>query len=100
MRGTETIIVHRSGGRDPDGDPLPGEPDRTIEKCLIVPRTSTEEGRGEVIIEGKNIFCPPGSDVQANDEVTAQGVRYEVDGVPGFFGPKRPLWVIVKRRGT
>jgi len=104
MKGTETIIRHRASGRDADGDPIPGGADVSIPYCIITPRTSEEEGRGEVILDGQNVFAPPGTDIIPTDEVTARGTRYEVDGVPGDLrtskGRPKQTWVVLKRRGT
>lgn len=106
MKGTETVLVYRTARQDTldDVDPAAGGPHHQIDNCIIVPRTSTELGKGEVIIDGQNVFAPAGSDVQADDEVEVRGVLYDVEGVPGDYrsarGKKKVLWVVLKRLGS
>lgn len=105
MRGTETVLVFRAARADSldDTDDSSTEPDHEVPNCIIWPRTSTEEGKGEVVIEGLNVFTPAGADVLASDTVEARGERYDVDGVPGDYrlrGRQRGLLVVLKRLGS
>lgn len=106
MRGSETIQVFRDTKRDSldDDGPLTTEPHHAVEGCIVTPRTSTEEGKGEVVIEGFNVFAPPGSDVLFSDQVELRGERYDVEGVPGDLrsarGVQKQLWVVLKRLGS
>ena len=105
MRGTEVVKVYRQAKADSldDTDTSASTPDHEVPNCLIWPRTSTEEGKGEVVIEGLNVFTPPGADVLASDIVEARGERYDVDGVPGDYrlrGRQRGLLVVLKRLGS
>lgn len=100
MRGTETVTVLRGGQRDENGDETVGaSAPRVIKGCLVWPRTSTEDdARGEVIIEGLNVFTPPGADVLATDRMVARGKEYAVVGEPGDYrlgGAKKGLLVLL-----
>ena len=103
MRGHETIVIKPAGGLDDDGDPkAPGDP-VTVEGCIIWPRRSSEE-QGGVIIEGYNVFIPPGNPgPTATDRVNARGKDWAVDGVPGEFkmgGRDKGILVVLKRVGA
>lgn len=105
MRGTETIKVVRPGGTDWRGDPVGTPTEHTVKGCVIWPRTSTEDNtRGEVIIDGYNVFTPPDPDIEATDQIEARGELWEVEGRPGDYrtagGRKKGVWVILKRVGA
>lgn len=80
MRGSETITVK---GRVPQADVLdentaePGAAHQ-VDGCIIWPRTSNEEGGGEIVIGGFNVFVPPQADVLASDVITIRGKDHEV----------------------
>lgn len=91
MRGTETVTVHRPlpGGENRFGEQAGGWADTVVEGCIILPREApgaAEPGfRQATVIIGLVIYAPPGTDVQATDEVTARGDRWRVDGEPGDY---------------
>lgn len=105
MRGAETMVVKpRAQETDRYGDPV-GEPTGggPIEGCIVWPRTSEEEGRGLVVLEGQNVFTPPGADVLARDIVTLRGEDWQVQGEPGDYrlrGRKKGLLVVLGRVGS
>ena len=103
MRGREVIQILPSGGLDNDGDDLPGGDPVTARNCIIWPRQSSEDSaRGTVIIEGYNVYIPPGQPVPAAiDKVEARALIWAVEGVPGKFismaGRDRGTMVTLKR---
>lgn len=105
MRGTETIKVWREAKRDSLEDETTADPNphHEVRNCIVWPRTSTEQGKGEVVIEGENVFTPPGADVLATDVVELRGKKYDVEGTPGDYrlrGRQRGLLVVLKRLGS
>jgi hypothetical protein len=99
MRGAETITVKRATA-DPDwqGDSTlatAGE----LRNCQLWPRTSTEDAEhGQRIIEGWNVYAPPGQDltVLATDILQIRGKDHNVVGVPGEYDLKgRPKGTII-----
>lgn len=103
MRGSETIVVHRSTGQNRFGESSGTDPDVFVRSCIILPRESTREidGRQSTVISGLVVYAPPGSDIRATDEVTARGVRWRVDGEPGDYrsagGQRKTLAVNLER---
>jgi hypothetical protein len=88
VTGDEVIVIHPFTGRDQMGDESWG-PDRTIQACIAWPATSDEIDAGGYITDGWNVYIPPdqpdGVLPKARDEVTFNGVRYEIKGVPGRY---------------
>lgn len=101
MRGNEVIKVL---GRKPqvdrlDEDTVQAGASHQVDGCIIWPRTSTELGRGEIVIDGYNVFTPPNADVLASDNLVVRGVPQQVEGVPGDYrlhGRKKGLLVVTK----
>lgn len=89
--GTHTLTVIRKPKVD-RLDPNPATETRhDVDGCAIAPRTSNEEGKGWVILEGRTIFAPYGSDIVADDRIeidTEDGV-WNIDGAPGNYETKR-----------
>jgi hypothetical protein len=88
--GSRTITVVRKPKVDrlattPAGTP----PEHDIEGCAILPRTSHEEDRGWVVVEGRMVIAPYGADVLATDLVKVDGETWEVDGAPGDYEDRR-----------
>lgn len=88
--GTRTVTVVRKPKVDrlasaPTGAP----PEHPITGCAVLPRTSHEEERGWVIVEGRMVVAPYGSDVLATDQVRVDGTTWDVDGEPGDYENKR-----------
>ncbi len=98
-QGSETVVVHPYAGRDENGDPLQAQPTRELEGCVIWPRTAANPERGDVIIQGLNVYVQPGLiPPAAKDAVTARGTKWEVDGVPGHYvkgSGENKGWVVV-----
>lgn len=88
--GTRTITVIRKAKVDrlssaPGGAP----PEHDVTGCAVLPRTSHEEERGWVVVEGRMIIAPYGADVLAEDQVRVDGDVWEVDGAPGDYETRR-----------
>jgi hypothetical protein len=106
-RGSETVYIQPEQAKDAHGDPVGVAPEPVqVDECVVWPRSSTEEGRGEVIIDGLNVYMPPETAVLPGpkDDVIARGERYAVDGVPGEYinkgGAEKGTIVVLKRRST
>lgn len=106
MRGAETIHVKRPSEPDWQGDPSGPAAEFDIQFCQLWPRSSTEDAAaGRVIIEGWNVYIPPGSanSVYATDTVVVRGVEYSVVGVPGKYdlkGKDKGMIVVLSRTGA
>ena len=88
--GTRTITVIRKPKVDRLSTPAVGAPpEHDIEGCAVLPRTSHEEGKGWVIVEGRMVVCPFESDILSTDNVRIDGVVWEVDGEPGDYENRR-----------
>lgn len=84
-----TVTVLRPGGRDNNGDPLPGTK-HDIDDCIVYPRQSSDgrasdddDDRGESVIVGLTLLTPAGADIKATDQVRTGDHTYDVQGVPG-----------------
>lgn len=88
--GKDTISIYREAQASDSLDDAPAAsatPHHTISGCLVWPRTSTEIGKGEVVIDGQNVWAPGRNvDILATDTVELRGERYSVEGVPGDYG--------------
>jgi hypothetical protein len=106
MRGAETIRVKRPAPVDWQGDPTGDPQEFDIRNCQLWPRSSTEDSdRGRVIIEGWNVYIPPGSpnSVYATDTIVVRGDEYSVVGVPGAYdlkGKDKGMIVVLSRTGA
>lgn len=109
--GSETIVVVRQAKVDRlSSTPAPAAAEHDVEGCVVLPRlasgaqNSAEDAKGWVIVEGKMVIAPFGSDVLADDRVRYAGVTYEVDGAPGPYKNKRgrgkAVIFYLKRLGT
>lgn len=103
--GSRTVIVVRAPKVDRLDDPPTGTPpEHTIEGCAVLPRTSHEEERGWVVVEGRMIIAPYGADVLADDKVKVDGTTWDVDGEPGNYenrrGKGKATIFYLKRLGT
>lgn len=88
--GTRTIKVIRTPRVDRLADPPVGSPpEHDVEGCVVLPRTSLEEGKGWVVVDGRMVIAPYGSDILASDQVSVDGVTWDVDGEPGDYENKR-----------
>jgi hypothetical protein len=103
--GSRTIIVVRKPKVDRlSTAPAGAAPEHPVEGCAVLPRTSHEEERGWVIVEGRMVIAPYGADVLATDLVRVDGETWEVDGEPGDYENKRgkgkATILYLKRLGT
>lgn len=103
--GTRTVRVIRKTKVDRlSTAPAGAAPEHDIEGCAVAPRTSHEEGRGWVIVEGRMVVAPYGADVLATDQVKVDGETWDVDGAPGDYETKRgkgkATVFYLKRQGT
>lgn len=88
--GSRTVIVVRKAKVDRLSSAPAGEaPEHPIEGCVVMPRTSHEEERGWVIVEGRMVVAPFESDILATDQVKVDGETWDVDGEPGDYENKR-----------
>lgn len=86
--GKRTITVIRAPKVDRlDDAPTGAAPEHAIEGCAVVPRTSFEQDRGWVIVEGRMVVAPYGADVTADDQVRIEPETqvWDVDGEPGDY---------------
>jgi hypothetical protein len=104
MRGSETVVLVKLGPPDRFGQRT--ETERIdVTGCVIWPRQRGDAAeQGAVIIEGLNVFMPPGTDPTAVDRIEARGKSYEIEGVPGDYrntgGRKLGLQVVLRRVGA
>lgn len=89
--GSETITVIRKAKVDRLSDATSASSQHEIEGCVVLPRTSHEEDKGWTIVEGKQVVAPFGADIQSDDQVDYEGVRWDVDGAPGPYRKKNGL---------
>lgn len=84
--GSRTITVVRKTKVDRLSSTAPGAaPEHDVVGCAVLPRTSHEEDKGWVVVEGRMIIAPFGADVLATDLVRVDGETWEVDGAPGDY---------------
>jgi hypothetical protein len=85
---TETVTVVRPAGRDPFGDPLPGNAvEVNVGGCLVAPGPSVEVGNGANRVEvDLVIYGPVGMDIVATDRARVRGQLFEVFGQPQVWG--------------
>jgi hypothetical protein len=104
MRGAETVTVKRPAETDWQGDPV-GEPSSLdLTECQLWPRVSTEDSaNGRKIVEGWNVFAPPGqAAVRATDVLRVREEDYQVVGVPGQYdykGRDKGQIIVVSKNG-
>lgn len=90
-KGTEEVVVRRAPTKDRLGDVVPGEVVGTLTRCIVWPRSSSEDSnRGIVTIEGLTVFVPApvatmplGSDV-----VEVRGQTHQIEGAVGDWRKK------------
>jgi hypothetical protein len=87
-----------------DDAPVGAPPEHPVEGCAILPRSSYEEEKGWVIVEGRQVIAPYGADVLATDRVRVDGTVWEVDGAPGDYEDRKArgkaTMFYLKRQGT
>lgn len=98
-----TVTVHRSGGRDPRGNPLPGT-SHTVANCLISTQSSRDEpqSRSEAPDTMAYLYGPAGADFRSTDDIEVPesvpprlwpSGLFHVSGEPDFgpMGVRVPL---------
>ena len=79
-------------------------PTHLVEGCAILPRTSFEREKGWVIVAGRTVIAPYGSDVLSDDQVRIDSLLWDVDGEPGDYedrkGRGKAMIFYLKRLGT
>lgn len=103
--GTRTVTVIREPKVDRLKEPAQGPAaEHDIEGCAVTPRSSNEEGKGWVIVEGRVVVAPFEADVLATDRVRVDGVTWDVDGAPGDYetrkGKGKATIFYLKRQGS
>lgn len=87
--GVDTITVIRKAKVDRlSSAPAGPAPEHDVTGCAILPRTSFEQGKGWVIVEGRQVIAPYDADVLATDQVRVEGLVWEVDGEPGRYAKR------------
>lgn len=88
--GSRTITVVRRTKVDRLSTTLEAlAPTILVTGCVVMPRTSFEQEKGWVVVEGRMIVAPHGSDVLASDQVQVDGHIWDVDGEPGEYEDRR-----------
>ena len=90
--GSRTITVVRQAKVDRLSDEVAAAPvEHEITGCAVLPRSSFEEGKGWVIVEGLQVFAPYGADITADDRVRTEPGEplWNVDGKPGDYEDKK-----------
>lgn len=89
--GTRTLTIIRKPKADRFDPNPPAETRHEVTGCAIVPRTSFEQDKGWVIVSGRTIFAPYGSDITADDRMEIEGEAgiWDVDGEPGNYESAR-----------
>lgn len=89
--GTRTVTVVRKPKVDRLAAPAAGAAtEHDIEDCSVLPRTSFEQDKGWVVVEGRQVFAPYDADVLADDKIRLDdGTVWNVDGEPGRYENKR-----------
>ena len=98
-----TVKVHRSGGRDPKGNPLPGTT-HEVPDCLVTTQSSQDEpeSRSEAPDTSAYVYGPAGGDFRSTDDVEVPesvpprlwpSGMFHVSGEPDFgpLGVRVPL---------
>lgn len=83
--GSRTVTVVRKAKVDRLSSDTAAETTHDIKGCAVLPRTSFEQDKGWVIVEGRQVIAPYGSDVLATDRVRINGETWNVDGEPGDY---------------
>lgn len=82
--------------RDPEGAAAPEPFD--VPRCKVWPRSSHEEGKGWITIDGFNVFTPPGYDIPASALIVLRGETWSVVGNPGVYD--KGTLITLKRVGS
>lgn len=88
--GARTVVVIREPKRSKlDPEPATAPPEHDITGCVVMPRTSHEEEKGWVIVDGRMVIAPFDADILATDKVRVDGTVWEVDGEPGDYEDRK-----------
>lgn len=95
-----SVVILRPGVALPKGEHGEAPPPRTVEGCVIWPRsTLAYDDRGEVPIDGWNVFMPAGTDIKESDKVLFKNKKWDIEGVPADYG-RKGIIVVLKRVGV
>ena len=83
--------------RDPSEEPAP---EHDVARCKVWPRSSLEEGKGWITLDGLNVLMPAGADVKSGDQVRVRGDVYNVEGRPADYGRPGVLVTLTTVRRT
>jgi hypothetical protein len=81
---TEPVVIVHPPDTDPFGDPIPGTGgETTVDDCLFAPGASREllDNANQVRADG-TVFAPPGTRVDAHDQVRIRGLLHDIAGTP------------------
>ena len=80
----EPVVIVHPPRKDGFGDPIPGTgSETTVPDCLFAPGASRElEVNANTVQDDGTVFAPPGTRVDAHDQVRIRGRLYEVAGTP------------------
>lgn len=88
--GSRTVTIIRKAKVDRlDDESTAAPPEHDITGCVVLPRSSHDEEKGWVIVDGRQVIAPYGADVLADDQVRVDGQVWDVDGAPGDYENKR-----------
>lgn len=83
---TEPVVIVHPQRTDGFGDPIPGTgsgSETTVPDCLFAPGASRElEVNANTVEADGTVFAPPGTRVDAHDQVRIRGLLYDVAGSP------------------
>ena len=91
-KGSELITVQRQSTKNSDGDKTPGEVVGLLERCIVLPRASSENSdRGITGVKGYTVWAPQPVtfEVKASDVIVVRGEECGVDGAVQDWRNKR-----------
>lgn len=84
--GRETVVRLREQGPRGRHGARAREDELVIERCHVIPRTSSEDtDRQNTVIVGMTLVAPGGTDLLATDRVQHGNDVYEIEGMPGDY---------------
>lgn len=96
---TPTVsLVSVTKTTDDLGDTTETETTTDVSDWLFAPRSSTEraDSKAPAVITGASLYGPAGSTIGPNDYFLVDGIRYDVEGEPGYWG-SAGIEVAIKR---
>lgn len=95
---SETVLRHRGGGRNEDGEWSPGT-DEPLRATAVAPGAGSERVDRQRVGEdiAFTVYLPPGTDLINSDELTVRGDRFRVIVNDWRFGARGGLEVLCTR---